>query len=398
MALRNTTDRYGAVTKTFHWLTALLILTAIPLGWYATELPYGTSAELAKKAQFFSLHKTVGIAAFAVALLRILWALSQPRPAPLHPDRRVETWLAETVHWSLYAAMVVVPASGWITHAASEGFAPILWPLGQNLPLVPKSLMVEGIATAVHEVFTKVLILSILLHVAGAMKHLVIDRDATLARMLPGLPEVQISRPAPGHRPAVLAALAIYAAGFAGAYWLSLSHAAAPEDGPQLAQAESQWQVQEGRLGITVQQLGSAVEGSFADWTAAIDFTEEADGGRHGSVTVQISIPSLRLGSVTTQAMGPDFFAAETHPTAIFEAEIFAQGDGYVAEGVLDLKGTQVPVSLPFVLKIDGDTATMTGSTTLDRRDFGIGEAQTDPSQLGFEVAVAVKLTAIRGE
>ena len=76
----------AASTKTFHWLTALLILTLIPLGWYANQLPFDTGAELAFKAQLFSYHKTLGVAAFFVALLRILWALTQPKPAPLHPE------------------------------------------------------------------------------------------------------------------------------------------------------------------------------------------------------------------------------------------------------------------------------------------------------------------------
>ena len=41
-----------------------------------------------------------------------------------------------------------------------------------------------------------------------------------------------------------------------------------------------------------------------------------------GAVEVIVSIPSLTLGSVSSQAMGPDFFDAETHPTAIFAADI----------------------------------------------------------------------------
>ena len=49
MTLTNTPLTYGSVTKSFHWLTALLILTAIPLGAIANGLPYDTSEELARK-------------------------------------------------------------------------------------------------------------------------------------------------------------------------------------------------------------------------------------------------------------------------------------------------------------------------------------------------------------
>lgn len=112
----------------FHWLVALMILSNIALGLLADWLPYETQCELQLKARTFSIHKTLGISIFAVALLRIVWALIQPRPRPLHPERTAETFLAETVHWSLYAALIVVPLSGWVQHAASEGFAPIIWP------------------------------------------------------------------------------------------------------------------------------------------------------------------------------------------------------------------------------------------------------------------------------
>ncbi|TKA94011.1 cytochrome b, partial [Cereibacter changlensis] len=186
MPLSNTSRSYGGVARTLHWLTALLILTAIPLGWIANRLPYDTAEALAEKAQLFSLHKSLGVAAFAVALARILWALGQPRPAPLHPERRLETALAETVHWLLYLSLLLVPLAGWVHHAATTGFAPILWPFGQDLPFVPKSETVAGIAAAAHWLFARLLILSLVLHIAGALKHHLIDRDSVLRRMTRG--------------------------------------------------------------------------------------------------------------------------------------------------------------------------------------------------------------------
>ncbi|MBU2359238.1 MAG: cytochrome b/b6 domain-containing protein, partial [Alphaproteobacteria bacterium] len=105
---------YGTVTKVFHWLTATLILTIIPLGLIASDLPYETNEQLAQKAQLFSLHKTLGVAVFFVALLRILWALGHAKPGTLHPERKAETLLAETIHWLLYSALVITPLTGWI--------------------------------------------------------------------------------------------------------------------------------------------------------------------------------------------------------------------------------------------------------------------------------------------
>ncbi|APE43831.1 cytochrome [Sulfitobacter alexandrii] len=398
MPLTNTQIRYGAVSKTFHWLTALLILTLIVLGLVAEALPYDTDAELARKAWMFSLHKTLGVLVFAVALARILWALTQPKPGLLNADRRSESFLAELVHWLLYGALVVVPLSGWIAHAAASGFAPIWWPFGQNLPLVPKSTAVEHAFAAVHYFAGRVLIAAILLHVAGALKHHLIDRDGTLRRMLPGEPPLG---PLPEQHSALVPAIAagvIWCAALGLALGTGQPDGTAQSAGPALAQVSSDWQVQEGEIAIAVTQFGSVVEGSFADWTAAITFDDTTVTGVAGDVTTTISIPSLTLGSVTQQAMGADFFDAETHPTAVFTGNIRHASDGYEAVGTLEIKGNKVPLTMPFLLSLNGDIAEMRADITLDRRDFGIGDNMPNEDSLGFAVDVAIRLTAIRAE
>ncbi|OSP54929.1 cytochrome b/b6 domain-containing protein [Pseudoruegeria sp. SK021] len=398
---RNTPRSYGAVTKTFHWLTALLILTELPLGLIANDMAYDTSNALALKGTLFSLHKTIGITIFAVALLRILWAITQPKPVLLHPDRRIESWLAETVHWLLYISLVIVPLSGWISHAASAGFAPIWWPFGQGLPLVPQDPTLSHFFGGLHEVFTKVLAASVVLHIIGALKHHVIDRDLTLTRMLPGHTEAG-GTPAPHHKSPILAAVVIYGVAIAIAAGLSLT---APETSairaptaPSPATQPSGWTVQEGHLGISVTQFGAILDGSFSDWSAAITFDPEAAGSIKGTVAVDIAIGSLTLGTVTTEALKHEFFDAATFPTATFHAEIIADPstpDAYLADGTLTLKGREVPLTLPFTLTLTGGVAAMTGTTTVDRRNFLIGtDAYGDEKTVAFQVDVSVALTA----
>ena len=396
MPLSNTATRYGTAAKVFHWLTALGIALAIPLGILANGAPFETSEDLARKALLFSLHKTVGVTVFFVALARIGWALSQPRPAPLHPGRRAETLLAAVVHWLLYGSLVIVPLSGWVHHAATTGFAPIWWPFGQGLPFVPQSEAVAETAAALHIIFERVLVVSVLLHVAGAVKHHLIDRDATLRRMWFGRAEAGAAETARhGALPALLA-LAVWGAALGIGAGLGLfRHEAAAR--PQLAAVASDWQVTEGTLEITVQQMGAAVTGRFADWTAAITYDRTDRPGVQGNVTVTVAIASLTLGSVTAQAMGPDYFDAERFATAQVTGEIVKEADDHALIGTLDLRGVTVPLRLPFVLSLDGDTARAEGRVTLDRRDFAIGGGMTDPSQLGFDVEVRFALTATRG-
>lgn len=395
MPVQNTHASYGLVSRTFHWLTALLILTAIPLGLIANGIEPSPET-IAQKTQLFSLHKTIGVAAFFLGLARILWALTQPRPVPLHPDRRVELPLAELVHWLLYVSLVMVPLTGWIHHAAVDGFAPILWPFGQGLPFVPKSETVATLAAMGHWVFTKLLAASVLLHVLGALKHHLIDRDATLRRMARGT--VAPAAPKPhrhGLAPLALA-IGLYGAGAVLAH--SMANQTAPVPAPAAPQtvAGGNWQVKTGTLDFTVTQMGAPITGSFKSWTAEITYDEAVTEGVAGRVDVLIDLSSLNLGSVTDQAKGSDFFDVATHPTARFAADLIAGPEGLEATGTLTLRGADKPVSLPFSLTIDGDNARMTGNARLDRRDFGIGAGYADEETVGFAVDVSVSLEAAR--
>ena len=98
---------------------------------------------------------------------------------------------------------------------------------------------------------------------------------------------------------------------------------------------------------------------------------------------------------MTNQALGADFFNAEAFPTANYAAEIIAGPDGYIAEGTLTITDQSMPLSFPFTLDVQDGTAVMSASSSIDRRDFGIGAGtQPDESNVGFAVGVNISLTA----
>lgn len=406
MALTNSRSSYGAVARGLHWATVLGMVVLVPLGVIASDLAHvlrdaasPDPAMLARAGQLFSWHKTLGLAVFLLAVLRIGWAVTQPRPGALHADRRVEAGAAETVHWLLYGSLVAMPLTGWAHHAATEGFAPILWPFGQGLPFVPKDMALAEVLAIMHRVSGWVMGAAIALHVAGTLKHHLIDRDATLRRMVTGQgPAITVV--ARRHTAPAVLALAIWG----GAVGLAAGPSLMPVAGmvkaamPALQATDGDWQVTEGTLGLTVQQFGKPVTGQFADWTAEIQFTDDPAQSRNGRVEVQVAIASLTLGSVTAQAMGADFFDAATHPVAVFRADILrgAAPGAFLAQGRLALKGVDLPLVLPFTLVTEGDSTRMVGQAVLDRRGYGIGQTMTDPATLGFAVVLDVALTATR--
>lgn len=397
----DTTKSYGAVTRAIHWLTALLVITNVTLGLYARSLPTGNDAEVARSALSYSLHKTTGVTILGLTLLRILWVLARPGPGLLHPERRVEALVARTVHWALYGALVVMPVAGWLSHAANTGFAPILWPFGQSLPFVPKSPTLVHALDAVHRAGAWVLYAALGLHVAGALKHALIDRDATLARMIRGV-RVPVPADCRSPRPFLIAAL-LWAGVTATGLTFGARDTTTPGSATAIAAPGGNWAVSAGSLTFSLRQLGSPVEGRLSGWSAAISYDEAT-----GTGAVRVTIPiaggpdkGMNLGAVTPQALGPEFFDAANHPEAILEGSIApaaaASADAsHAVTGTLNLRGATVPLTLPFTLTITGDRAEARGTVTLDRRDFGIGPSFPDETSVGLAVTVAVALTAIR--
>ncbi|HEY9040045.1 MAG TPA: cytochrome b/b6 domain-containing protein [Roseovarius sp.] len=405
MQAGNTPISYGWITKTFHWAIALMILTMFALGWTASTLAGWIEAPeisvtddtIAWTKLLFSIHKTMGVAIFLLAILRILWAISQPKPGLLNGDNGPEATLAETVHWLLYGSLIAVPLSGWVYHAATTGYAPIWWPLGQDLPFVPKDAQLAEISAALHFILQWVLAGAVTLHIVGALKHHFIDRDATLRRMLPGRMEAVPTDQQPGHALPIFAALVIWAAALGAGAWAGWLTPEAAARGEALSAVQSDWTVQDGALNVTIVQGGSEVTGSFADWTASIAYSETPDAeGQHGDVTVTVAIPSLSLGSVADQAMGPDYFAAEQWPTATFTADLVQAENGLIADGTLRIRDQEVPVQMPVTLDIADDTAEAAGSLTIDRRDYAVGLGMKDEGTLAFDVAINWQLTATR--
>lgn len=412
MALANTAMSYGRVARALHWSTAILIFCLIPLGFWANSLAHEISADAAaasetllKRASWaFSLHKTTGVALFGVAVLRILWALTQVKPAPLHPDRRLEHFAAEIVHWVLYGSLIIVPITGWISHAAQPGFAPLFGPLPDQLPFVPESETVKAWAGSMHQLGVKVLGLALVLHVAGALKHHFIDRDVTLLRMVAGadMPSSNPTTPRRERRPFMLAVAvwvgALVVGASIGVYSDDHSEmrAALPLEGAAAAGDAPVWMADDVQLDLVVTLFGREVRGNFG--MVATDIRYDPETGL-GAVDAIVDITSMQLGANTEDALSASYLDAQRHPGARFSGVIQTSGaNGPEISGMLRLRGTSLPLTLPFTLSIDRKQAEAAGSVTINRLDYGIGEQIADEATLAYEVRLDVRLTATEQE
>jgi cytochrome b561 len=178
MQLRSTATAWGAVLRLFHWGMLLIYIGIIPVGFYMTGLPLGPW-----KLKVYALHKSIGLTLLGLAALRLLWRALERRPA-LPPMPAWQARVAAATKVLLYALMFVIPLSGWLYNSAA-GF-PLQWFHLVNLPALTASDPVLKVAAKeVHETAVIVLITLVVAHAAAALKHHFINRDGTLAAMLP---------------------------------------------------------------------------------------------------------------------------------------------------------------------------------------------------------------------
>ncbi len=181
--------RFAAPLIVLHWLIAAAIVALLALGLYMVGLPKG----LPVKATLINLHKSLGLTVFLLVLIRIAVRLAVSRP-PLPPMRPWQRAAARTTQAFLYFGMVALPVTGYLGSSFNTyglrfwGLALPTW--GWDDPRL------RGLFFSAHHLLAYAMIGLVALHIAGALKHALVDRDALLATMLPK----RTRSNTPGHR------------------------------------------------------------------------------------------------------------------------------------------------------------------------------------------------------
>ncbi len=179
MQLGNSKQSWGAVSQAFHWIIVGLIVVQWLLAESAEELPLGM-AKLATLAR----HKSVGMTILGLAVLRLLWRLSNRGPSLPRGMRPWEKLVARGSHAGLYLCVFAMPLSGWLMSSAKN--FPVSWFGWFQFPdLVQPDPGLFDALRAAHGVIFNVLTGLAILHLLGALKHHFYDRDDVLTRMLP---------------------------------------------------------------------------------------------------------------------------------------------------------------------------------------------------------------------
>jgi cytochrome b561 len=170
--------QYNGAAIALHWLLALAIFGSFGLGLYMHELPLSPL-----RLKLFNWHKWAGICILTLSGLRLLWRLTHAPPPEL-PAPRWQQRAARGVHGALYLLFFAVPLAGW-AYSSAAGLPVVVFGVLPLPDFVPTDKALADIAKQVHRLLAFALALLVLLHVAAALKHHFVDRDALLARMWP---------------------------------------------------------------------------------------------------------------------------------------------------------------------------------------------------------------------
>jgi cytochrome b561 len=159
---------------------AFCIFVALALGLVAHFLPRG-----AERSQVLFVHKSFGVAVFALLVIRVILRLAKGAPSYREPLGTLNAFAAHAAHGALYLLMILMPLSGYTTSSAGGNVIPFFGLF--DLPsLAPSDKALAMKAAGAHLVFAWAIAIVLVLHVAGALWHAYVRRDEVMDRMWPG--------------------------------------------------------------------------------------------------------------------------------------------------------------------------------------------------------------------
>ncbi|HUB61165.1 MAG TPA: YceI family protein [Puia sp.] len=155
--------------------------------------------------------------------------------------------------------------------------------------------------------------------------------------------------------------------------------------------ANPDWKITEG-YSIAWSIAGSDAAGIFKTFTGSIAFDDQDPGAGKFDVTVNVASINTGNGLQNNHAKSAEWFDAARYPTIRFVSRsVSAGGGGYQVTGDLSMHGVKKTVTIPFRFNKTAQGGTFTGSFTVNRSDFKIGQPGGDVGeQIRIDVSVPV--------
>lgn len=170
--------QYDRMLVALHWLLAIGLMAQLGLGLWMDDLP---KEPVGYRAQWFNLHKSMGICLGFLVLWRLGWRITHSVPAPMNPLGSWQDMVSKLTHRAMYLCMLLMPLSGFF----GSNFSP--YPVkffGVVLPrLFEPDPDMKSLFSEVHEMSAGVFMTLVALHFAAVLWHRLVKRDGLLQRM-----------------------------------------------------------------------------------------------------------------------------------------------------------------------------------------------------------------------
>ena len=184
MAFLNSSRGYGSLTKLFHWLIALVFALQYVSATIMLNTTEGQTTLGFTSDAYYNWHKSMGLVALLVTVARLInrragelppWALS------LTPLEKIIIHKAEQL---LYAAMLVMPLSGYL-YVTAGGYGVHLFGIFQLPNPIGPAPLTASAAKVVHIASAFLLLLPLGLHLGLVFGHQLGLKDRIIERMWP---------------------------------------------------------------------------------------------------------------------------------------------------------------------------------------------------------------------
>ena len=175
MHVKNTLTEYGLISKLLHWISAILLLVQIPLGFYLVDLDFGP-----ERLDIEDIHVIIGLSIFYLVILRLVNKIINPTPKLDPSIFKGQKFLAKLNHILLYVTILSITMSGILKKLFN----------GETLVIVFKKIRIEDnfelseIFYDIH-VFSNYLIIALItLHITAVIIHKFFFNDNLLKKIL----------------------------------------------------------------------------------------------------------------------------------------------------------------------------------------------------------------------